>query len=99
MSSTVGFCRAAALTFRQRRIVLEAIGLAIDRLLDRTLCGFCLLTVVISHCWRSIFRRMRRVRGNDRLSTEKKQRRAHQQRNDLSHPASITAPRFRLLGS
>src|SRR5262249_437034 len=55
---------AAALAFRQRGVVLKAISLAVDRLLDWALSGFCLLTLIISG-GRSIIRRMRRVRGDD----------------------------------
>jgi hypothetical protein len=53
----IGSKLAAALTFRQRRIVLKAISLAVDRLRDRALSGFCLLSLIISG-GRSITRRM-----------------------------------------
>src|SRR5262249_58952684 len=74
---------AAALAFRQRRVVLKAISLAVDRLLDWALSGFCLLTLIISG-GRSIIRRVRRVRGDDGTG-EKQQNQTCQQWNGLSH--------------
>ena len=50
---------AAALAFRQRRIVLEAVGLAVDGFVDRALCGFALLALFVNGGARGIGLRVR----------------------------------------
>src|SRR5437773_12245946 len=67
---------AAALGLGQRRIVLEAVGLAIDRFLDRAFCGFSLLPLFISGSAGEITLRWRRVGGDNGRRAEKQQNRA-----------------------
>jgi len=49
----------AALTFRQRRIVLEAVGLAVDGFLDWALCGSRVLVLIARTGLRMNIRRLR----------------------------------------
>jgi hypothetical protein len=66
---------AAALAFRQRRIVLEAIGFAVDGFLDRALCGSRVLVLIARTGLRIDIRRLRCLRSCNRHGAENHQNR------------------------
>jgi hypothetical protein len=76
---------AAALAFRQRRIVLEAIGFAVDGFLDRALCGSRVLVLIARTGLRIDIRRLRCLRSCNRHGAENHQNRNRQEQTGLSH--------------